>query len=772
MKKMKNTRSRAIQEAVVALDHDRIYHAISELQASGDLDAWEEVLQDTIIDQKGRLHASPAMILPAQDQRVADHVLLELIGTAPEKAVLNPTLQRNNIKKLQFRNINRNNLPSPAFIDFPADIYQLHALEAIDVHSVPNGELPDGISALSALRHLRLANAGIFRLPADIAQCHQLEFLDLSLNGLSHLPEHLTEIRSLRELHLDGNHFEYLPTELRALDRLEVIRLPENGFSRIPKVLTQMPSLKKIILSYNRLKGDIPRGLADLPVLEVLDIAGNRQLKPTAKVSNSRSGCLTVHVHGRSGAQTVSEGEKPADEAPGEQIRAWVENIDGYFSTRDNRMERAAIELIRTINDTELFRYLLRHWSIKDGKLVCDAPEDDRKAGAYIHSSEYVTDLLFHNDNDYLRSAFDLSQLTKLSLGFKSMRFPGITELMPNIEELTISLLDQYVPKFLSSFRQIRKLRVLGTDKIKSLDIDGWPLLEDIDYMGGSCQHFSIRNCPALTALNVRGSEFIKIRLSNNPRLEEASLTPESINELVIEGCGGLRSITLAGRGDIKRFQLDELNQLESLSIDRPVNIDLISQLFEAPNLREITFGMSWNHGLPPLQIAMLPRPASPHIRSFSVNDIGIHSLPDWVLTLEHLEILDLSDNLLEQLPRDWTSLRSLQQLILKHNQISEIPEDIQLPPTLRELHLGQNKLQRIPAILADLPTLEYLQLDTQNSMVPDNTSLRRIPPVLSGKPGLKILVDMNEMDKRKMIVEGLNWQLHHYGKLVNERNV
>jgi Leucine-rich repeat (LRR) protein len=771
MQEMKNTRSRIIQQAIASLDPEHIDQAISELMASGDLDAWEELLQDTIIDHKGRLHASAAMVLPAPHQRAADHALLELIGRAPEEAVLNPTLQRNKIKKLQFRNIDRDGLPLHAFTHFPEGIYRLHALEEFDVHSVPNGDLPDGISALPALRRLRLANVGISRLPADISQCQQLEFLDLSLNGLSHLPKHLTEIRSLRELHLDGNHLEDLPADLQALDRLEVIRLPENVFTEIPEVLTQMPSLKKIILSYNRLKGEIPCGMADLPALELLDIAGNRHLKLTAKVNNLRSGCLTVHVHRRSGEQPVSDGENPADEAPDERIRTWVENIDGYFSTKDNRQGRAAIELIRTINDTELFRYLLRHWSIRDGALVCDAPNHDRKAGAYIHSSEYVTDLLFHNDNDYLTSAFDLSQLTKLSLGFKSMRFHGITELMPNIEELTISLLDQYVPKFLSSFRQIRKLRVLGTDKIKSLNIDGWPQLEDIDYMGGSCQQFTIQNRPTLTKLEVRGSDFPEIILANNPRLEKLSLNSERVNAVSIEACAGLRSFTLGGHGDVKRFQIEEISQLESLSIDRPVNLDLISRLFEAPHLREITFGMSWNHGRPPLQIQTLPRPKSPHIRSFTVTDIGIHTIPDWLLSLDQLEVLELSDNLIEQLPRDWTGLRSLQQLKLEHNQIGEIPEDIQLPTSLRELHLGQNKLHSIPAILAELPALQYLQLDTQSSMVPKNSSLQKIPPALSGKRGLEIRIDMDEMEKRKMIIEGLAWQLHQYGILVNERN-
>ena len=769
MQEMKNTRSRIIQQAIASQDIDRIDHALDMLQDSEDLEAWAELLEDTIIDLNGRLHASPAMILPAAKQFLADYALLELIGRAPEGVELNPTLQKRNIRKLQFRKTDRAGGTSCTNRPFPHGIYHMYALEDIDIHSVPAGDLPGGISALTSLRRLRLANAGVSRLPDDIAGCHRLEWLDLSLNGWYELPNNLTDIRSLRELHLDGNNLASLPDSFQNLCQLQVIRLPENRFREIPEILTQMPSLKKIIISYNKLTGVIPAGMADLPELELLDIAGNRHLKLTAKVNNLRTGCLTVHVHSRSGAQTVSEGEKHADEAPSERIRTWVENIDGYFSTKDNRQGRAAIELIRTINDTELFRYLLRHWSIRDGALVCDAPNDDRKAGAYIHSNEYVTDLLFHNDSDYLTSAFDLSRLTKLSLGFKSMRFHGITELMPNIEELTISLLDQYRPKFLSSFRQIRRLRVLGTDKIKSLNIDGWPLLEDIDYMGGSCQQFTIQNCPTLTKLEVRGSDFPEIILANNPRLEKLSLNSERVNAVSIEACAGLRSFTLGGHGDVKRFQIGEISQLESLSIDRPVNLDLISRLFEAPHLREITFGMSWNHGRPPLQIQTLPRPKSPHIRSFTVNNIGILALPDWVLTLDQLEVLELSDNLIEQLPRDWTGLRLLQQLVLEQNQISEIPEDIQLPPSLRELHLGQNKLQCIPAMLADLPALEYLQLDTQSSMASENTSLRTIPPALSGKPGLQIRISMDEMGKRKMIVEGLAWQINTFGRLLPE---
>jgi Leucine-rich repeat (LRR) protein len=781
MQEMKNTRSRIIQQAIASQDIDRIDQALDMLQDSEDLEAWAELLEDTIIDLNGRLHASPAMILPAAKQFLADYALLELIGRAPEGVELNPTLQKRNIRKLQFRKTDRAGGTSITNRPFPRGIYQMYALEDIDIHSVPVGDLPGGISALTALRRLRLANAGVSRLPDDIAGCQRLEWLDLSLNGWYELPNNLTDIRSLMELHLDGNNLASLPDSFQNLCQLQVIRLPENRFREIPEILTQMPSLKKIIISYNKLTGVIPAGMADLPELELLDMTGNGRMNNAAGTGNVRSnpsenddpsaGSETSSIQ-RSGGFRVMEDqyiEQPADEAPGERIRAWVENIEGYFSSEGHRGARAGIALISTINDTELFRYLLRHWSIRNGELVCDAPEDDRQAGAYIKSSDHVIDLLFHNDNDYLKTAFDLSRLTKLGLGFKSIIFPGISKLVPNVEDLKISLLDQNVPQLLSSFRHIRKLKVLGTDEIKSFDIDGWPLLEEIDHMGGSCKAFSIRNCPSLTTLQVRGSVYNEIRLSNNPRLEKASLTPERIEVLKIDACSSLRSLKIGGRGDIKHFRLEDLSQLESLMIDRPVNMSLVGRLLESPDLRDIKLGTSRNRVPVIFEIETLPAPASRSIQSFSLKEIGIRVIPDWMLHLEKLELLDLSDNLLEEIPRDWTGLKSLQQLALDHNQIGKIPEDIRFPPSLRELHLGQNRLSSLPAILADLPALEYLQLDTQSSMASENTSLRTIPPALSGKPGLQIRISMDEMEKRKMIVEGLAWQISTFGRLLPE---
>ena len=781
MQEMKNTRSRIIQQGIASQDIDRIDHALDMLQDSEDREAWAELLEDTIIDLNGRLHASPAMILPAAKQFLADYALLELIGRAPEGVELNPTLQKRNIRKLQFRKTDRAGGTSITNRPFPRGIYHMYALEDIDLHSVPVGDLPGGISALTSLRRLRLANAGVSRLPDDIAGCHRLEWLDLSLNGWYELPNNLKDIRSLRELHLDGNNLASLPDSFQNLCQLQVIRLPENRFREIPEILTQMPSLKKIIISYNKLTGVIPAGMADLPELELLDITGNGNMNKAAGPENVSSNpsenddpaSILDALHTQQAVELHVMKDQDirhsADYVPSERIRAWVENIDGYLFSRDYKVARAGIELIKTINDTELFRYLLRYWSIKDGELVCDAPADEQQAGVYINLIHHVTDLLFHSNNDYLKTAFDLSRLTKLELGFNSLINPDILKLMPNVEHLNIFLLDHNVQHILSFSRQIRRLKVNGTDQIRSFDIDGWPLLEEIDHMGGSCKAFSIRNCPSLTTLQVRGSDYNEIRLSNNPRLEKASLTPERIEVLKIDACSSLRSLKIGGRGDIKHFRLEDLSQLESLMIDRPVNMSLVGRLLESPDLRDIKLGTSRNRVPVIFEIETLPAPASRSIQSFSLKEIGIRVIPDWMLHLEKLELLDLSDNLLEEIPRDWTGLKSLQQLALDHNQIGKIPEDIRFPPSLRELHLGQNRLSSLPAILADLPALEYLQLDTQSSMASENTSLRTIPPALSGKPGLQIRISMDEMEKRKMIVEGLAWQISTFGRLLPE---
>jgi Leucine-rich repeat (LRR) protein len=783
MPEMKNPHSRHIQQAIATGDRDRIDQAIEALQASGDLGAWATLLEGTIIDLNGKLHASPAMILPAAKQHLADYALLELIGRAPEEVNLNPTLQKINIKKIQFRRYDRDDITSPQPYPFPRGIYQMYALEEIDLHSVPIENLPDGIADLLSIRRLRLCNAGLNRLPNDIPHCRKLEWLDLSLNGLTELPNNLTDIRSLRELHLDGNNLAFLPDSLKNLCHLQIIRLPENGFREIPEILTRMPSLKKIIISYNKLTGDIPAGMADLPELELLDITGNGNMNKTAGTENVSSNPSenddpasildalhtqqAVELHGMKDQDI----RHAANDIPSERIRAWVENIDGYLFSVDYKVARAGIELIKTINDTELFRYLLRYWSIKDGELVCDAPVDEQQAGVYINLIHHVTDLLFHSNNDYLKTAFDLSRLTKLELGFKSLINPDISKLVPNVEHLKIFLLDHNVQHILSFSRQIRILKVHGTDQIRSFDIDGWPLLEEIDYMGGSCKEFSIRNCPSLTTLQVRGSDYNEIRLSNNPRLEKASLTPERIEVLKIDACSGLRSLKIGGRGDIKHFRLEDLSQLESLRIDRPVNMSLVGRLLESPGLRDIKLGTSRNRVPVIFQIETLPAPASRSIQSFSLKEIGIRVIPDWMLHLEKLELLDLSDNLIEELPRDWTGLKALRHLMLDHNQIGEIPEDIRLPPSLRELHLGQNRLSNLPAILADLSALEYLQLDTQSSMASENTTLRTVSPALCGKPGLKIRIQMNEMEKRKMMVEGLVWQVCKFGRLLNKMN-
>lgn len=110
-----------------------------------------------------------------------------------------------------------------------------------------------------------------------------------------------------------------------------------------------------------------------------------------------------------------------------------------------------------------------------------------------------------------------------------------------------------------------------------------------------------------------------------------------------------------------------------------------------------------------------------------------LDEIPDEVFSLQNLEELNLTNNLLTLIPDTIVQLRNLKQLKLDCNQLSEVPEVIARLPQLTVLELGKNKISVIPEWLAGLKNLKRLDLSDCN--------LSSVPEWIPQLPNLKSLI-------------------------------
>ena len=114
---------------------------------------------------------------------------------------------------------------------------------------------------------------------------------------------------------------------------------------------------------------------------------------------------------------------------------------------------------------------------------------------------------------------------------------------------------------------------------------------------------------------------------------------------------------------------------------------------------------------------------------------IGLGDLPEEILSLKSIEMLNLAWNCMKILPASISALSSLKMLDLTGNKISYISECIDQLSALEELDLSFNDLKYIPLTICSLPSLKVLKL-IRNKIV-------RIPSTLINleKKGIKVLL-------------------------------
>jgi hypothetical protein len=140
----------------------------------------------------------------------------------------------------------------------PDSIADLDTLQLLDVHGNALASLPAALGELLALRDLRLQGNRLSDLPPELGTLYRLRQLALGSNDLWTLPESIGDLNALERLHLDDNPLEALPESIGDLTDLQELAVAQRGGDTqglvwLPDGIAQLPALEKLYLAGNRL---------------------------------------------------------------------------------------------------------------------------------------------------------------------------------------------------------------------------------------------------------------------------------------------------------------------------------------------------------------------------------------------------------------------------------------------------------------------------------------------------------------------------------------
>lgn len=127
--------------------------------------------------------------------------------------------------------------------------------------------------------------------------------------------------------------------------------------------------------------------------------------------------------------------------------------------------------------------------------------------------------------------------------------------------------------------------------------------------------------------------------------------------------------------------------KLKVLSIKWPNFDGDLSSIFRLPHLENLKIIET------PLKSFILPlgNSAAP-VKSLTIKDCGLKSLPEEISMLWQLAELNLSGNNLSKLPFAFIDLRNLKRLNLDSNKFSAFPDSIKKMPALAHLSIDDNE--------------------------------------------------------------------------------
>lgn len=155
----------------------------------------------------------------------------------------------------------------------PSALFQLNALNYLEISDTTLTEVPDQISQLKNLINLALHRNHIEKVGAFFNELPKMKFFDISFNQLAYLPETLV-LEPVHTLNLSNNKLCLLG-EMSSAVNLSILHIEHNQLERLPEGLENIPHLLEIHAS-NNLLNSLPENIDTFPTLKLLDVSENK----------------------------------------------------------------------------------------------------------------------------------------------------------------------------------------------------------------------------------------------------------------------------------------------------------------------------------------------------------------------------------------------------------------------------------------------------------------------------------------------------------------
>ncbi|MCL7041774.1 hypothetical protein MKW94_029933 [Papaver nudicaule] len=284
-----------------------------------------------------------------------------------------------------------------------------------------------------------------------------------------------------------------------------------------------------------------------------------------------------------------------------------------------------------------------------------------------------------------------------------------------------------------SGFKRVTQIIFDPAGYTGSLTNSSWnfPYLEILDvsrnYLSGSIPD-SISALTRLRRLGFSGNSFtgeLPASLGSLSNLEELYLDNNRLQGAIPESFNGLTSL--------KRLEL----QGNKISGEFP----------ELSALKNLTFLDASDNGIS----GKFPTNFPPSVMTISMRNNYIQgNLPDNILNLEFLQVMDLSHNLLSgPVISALFTHPSLQQLTLSHNKFTylQVPRDLGTQSELIALDLSNNEIEGLlPAFMALMPRLSALSVENNKftGMIPSQYAIKTVVPEEGSSPFVRLLLGGN----------------------------
>lgn len=685
--------------------------SVSLMADFGTTEIFVRLIGKTYVDSEGVIWVTPEFVVSGKDQQVVDYFFWQLLALAPDDALEQCGIWREEIKIVCFRTYGNDPDPACTYMEHYSNMWQESAVYQMQ-------KLPDLLWKFPNLRQINAQQAVLSDIPDSIGKCVNLLRLVLRHGTFRTLPVSIGELRNLRSLIITHSELQVLPESISRLSGLVHVDLSHNGFSVLPLTVSALTQLRHLDVSENRSLRELPPELCNLD-LEYLNLRGCLKLEPAAlRETFSRIG----EVH-RAKQILLEHAPQPVDDVPllppvpGIHIRvvprrppsdlpgnqAEAEIIRKLLLSDDPAHFLAGLRLLQTKNNALLTEHLLCEVDVfrMAGPLLAhNGAAATRRTGrrsasdasqwmpCYRAVLSFLTDpaaSVCRDPDAWMATQHSLTLIPECSEDLSAISFfPGLRELTLCFlyEGIHVDLSGTLLPETVKvvriaadrlSFRGAdngcRFIRFDGIIRLKKLVVAGLTRLSGITGCTKlTAESVVIRNCPGLRHINDFTMENpVDLYVTNCPVLFRADFTAAGYRRIHIVGCSAIDYLALSG-------------------------------VWPAEN--QITID-------------------GPAVRVLKLNSCGFTQIPDVLHQLTNIELLSLSHNLLTSLPGSLAVLTRLKQIALTGNQFETVPPVLAAFSRLMKIRfgwqthsaVGQNSLHDGFSVLSELSRLEIVEL-------------------------------------------------------------